>query len=635
MNIENISSEFFTGINYWGSESAINMWENFKPDSIENDFKILCGAGITHLRVFPLWSVFQPLKALYGPSDVYEYGFGEESLPDTDAGRAGVSEEACEKFEKFCALAQKYNLKLIVGLITGHMSFRTYTPPAFEGKALLSDHNVMRWQLRFVKYFVSRFKKCDAIVGWDLGNEVKNMPGAEDADTFYVWCSAIADAIKMCDGTRPVISGLDQSGIEEDASNLKDIGEMCDIHTMHPYNIFRTASDPLCTMKPVIDLAFLCNLSEDVSGLPTFIQEFGSIGYMNCSYKTEAEFYRACLLTSLAHGCHGVMWWCAFDQGQFEYAPYRWNTIGSNYGFFDKNLNPKPIVDENLRFKERLNLIPNKKLPPNTKEACVLVPRDDGGIALDTLRASYMLAKQANFDIKFGYVNDKIPDSQLYIFPSISSNKPITFAALKCVLDKVRSGATLFISADTGLIRDIPEITGVDIAYREAVNQEITVIFKDKQLPVKTEFLYKIENSRAEVLATDENGEGVFFKNKLGSGTVYFLTLPLEKYLGEKQGAFFKDNLPDYSVIYRELANNAKIERMVDCDNRFIRFTEHIIDENSRYVLAVNYNNKPESAALKLKCGYDAEAVFGTSFSGNIMNIEQNDGILFKITKNK
>lgn len=57
------------------------------------------------------------------------------------------------------------------------MSFRTYTPPAFEGKALLSDHNVMRWQLRFVKYFVSRFKKCDAIVGWDLGNEVKNMPG--------------------------------------------------------------------------------------------------------------------------------------------------------------------------------------------------------------------------------------------------------------------------------------------------------------------------------------------------------------------------------------------------------------------------------------------------------------------------
>lgn len=633
MSIKGISDEFFTGINYWSSESAINMWENFNPESIEKDFKILCDAGITHLRVFPLWSVFQPLKALYGPSDVYEYGFGEESLPDTEAGHAGVSEEACEKFEKFCALAQKYDLKLIVALITGHMSFRTYTPPAFEGKALLSDPAVMRWQLRFVKYFCSRFKKCAAIVGWDLGNEVINMPGAEDADTFYVWCSAIADAIKMCDDKRPVISGLNQSGIEKDASNLKDIGEICDIHTMHPYNIFRTASDPLCTMKPIIDLAFLCNLSEDVSGLPTFIQEFGSIGYMNCSYKTESEFYRACLLTSLAHGCHGVMWWCAFDQGHLEYAPYRWNTIGSDYGFFDKNLNPKPIVDENLRFKERLNLIKNKKLPPHIKEACVLVPRDDGGITLDTLRASYMLAKQANFDVKFVYVNDKIPDFQLYIFPSISSNKPITLAALKCVLDKVRDGATLFISADTGLIRNIPEITGVDIAYREAVNEERTVFFKGKQLPIKTEFLYKIENSRSEVIAKDENGEGVFFRNKFGSGTVYFLTLPLEKYLGKKQGAFFKNNSPDYSIIYRELANNARFERTADCDNKYIRFTEHIINENLRYVLAINYNNKPESAKLKLNDRYDAEVIFGTGFFDDAMTIEQNDGILFKIIK--
>ncbi|UKI37221.1 MAG: hypothetical protein L6V93_03290 [Clostridiales bacterium] len=96
------------------------MGKIFKPDSIENDFKILCGAGITHLRVFPLWSVFQPLKALYGPSDVYEYGFGEESLPDTDAGRAGVSEEACEKFEKILrSRSKKYNLKAYRGADNG------------------------------------------------------------------------------------------------------------------------------------------------------------------------------------------------------------------------------------------------------------------------------------------------------------------------------------------------------------------------------------------------------------------------------------------------------------------------------------------------------------------------------------
>ena len=210
-----IENAFFTGLNYWGSKNAINMWSKFDKESIENDMKLMKNVGITHLRIFPLWSVFQPLSALYGPADVYEYSFGEEPLPDTKAGRAGVSEEACEKFEIFCDLAEKYHMKLIVAMITGHMSFRTYNPPAFDGKELLSDPTVIKWQLRFVRYFVERFKSKKAIVGWDLGNETINMPGAQHKhyDAFYVWCSIISYAIKTCDQQRPVISGLDNSCI--------------------------------------------------------------------------------------------------------------------------------------------------------------------------------------------------------------------------------------------------------------------------------------------------------------------------------------------------------------------------------------------------------------------------------------
>jgi endo-1,4-beta-mannosidase len=134
--MDRFSGEFFLGINYWGSESAINMWSCFNPASIEEDMRLMQDAGVTHLRVFPLWPVFQPLHAIYGPNDVYEYAFGEEPLPDTPAGRAGVSEEACGNFERFCRIAEKYGMKLIVGLITGHMSFRTYNPPAFRASSL-------------------------------------------------------------------------------------------------------------------------------------------------------------------------------------------------------------------------------------------------------------------------------------------------------------------------------------------------------------------------------------------------------------------------------------------------------------------------------------------------------------------
>ena len=209
------------------------------------------------------------------------------------------------------------------------------------------------------------------------------------------------------------------------------------------------------------------------------------------------------------------------------------------------------------------------------KNAVILVPRDDGGITLHTLRASYMLAKQANIDINFAYVMDSIPDSPLYIFPSISSNKSITLAALEQLLDKVRSGAVLFISADTGLIRSVPEITGVDIAYREMINTERTINFKGEQLPIKTTFSFKTENSRAEILAKDETGESVFFRHKLGKGSVYFLTLPLEKHLAEMQGAFFKDDLPDYSVPFA--TENASFSRFFFC--RLVCFLQNIVDK--------------------------------------------------------
>ncbi len=633
MNREQLSEEFFTGINYWGSESAINMWENFNPESIENDLRLLRDAGITHLRVFSLWPIFQPLTALYGPDDVYEYSFGEKVLPDTPAGRAGVSEEAIEKFAVFCGIAKKYGMSVIAALITGHMSFRTYCPPAFSGKALLSDPTVLKWQVRFVKYFCERFKDEEAIVGWDLGNEPIHMPGLkENPDAFYIWCTLIADAVKSVDNIRPIISGLDNSDIERTAGNIKDISDMCDIHTTHPYHIFITASDPLATMKPILDLPFKCRISEDIGKIPTFIQEFGSIGYMNCSESTEADFYRAALMTSFAHGCHGVMWWCAFDQGHFDYAPYRWNSIGSNYGFFDKNGREKPIAQVNRAFKEELMSF-GEKLPSHSVNGTIIAPRDDGDMDYDVLRASYMLAKQANLDMGFAYACDPIPDSPLYIFPSISGNKSIPKNRLDELLGKVENGAVLFMSADAGLMRSIPEMTGVTFAYREEINAEKTICLGDMRLPIKTRFFMMPESVNADIAAVDEDGNGVLFKNKYGKGYIYYLTLPLEKYLTQKQGAFFKENRQDYAAVYREAASAAKISRTADSDNPYIRLTEHVIDENSLYIFAINYNNVPETADLKLDASYSLSVIFGHTLSGHKLTLDRNDGILIKAVR--
>lgn len=631
-----INERFFTGINYWGSESAINMWSDFNPASIEKDFQLMQNAGITILRVFPLWPVFQPLHALYDWGSIREYTFGESPLPDTEAGRAGVSEEACENFHVFCCLAEKYGMRLLVSLITGWMSGRTYNPPAFDGRDMLGDPAVIKWQLRFVKYFVSRFKDEKAIVGWDLGNETTCMPKGENwqHDTFYVWASLIADAVKTCDPTRPVCSGLDSStSVEKGHASLKTIGEMCDIHTTHPYNIFSTTSDPINTMKPILDLPFLCRMGEDIARIPTFVQEFGSIGYMNCSRKTEADFYRAALLACLTHGTHGVMWWCAFDQGHFTYAPYRWNTIGSEYGFFDRGLQEKPLVEENRRFQKLLSLLPNGKLPQHSVNGLILIPREEESSDKDLLRACYILAKQANLDMGFHYIADPIPDSPLYFIPCTRHNQSIPKIRLNELLEKVNKGAVLYLCADSELLRQIPEMTGVEIAYRERIDREKSMRILDRELPVQTAYFYKPERIDAEVIAVDENGEGVFFKHRYGKGTVFFLTLPLESCVADRNGVFSREKQPRYDLIYREVAKAAGVERVCDSDNPFIRLTEHWIDDQSLYVAAINYHNKKGMARINVAQGYRVSVIFGEGIKEGRVSLRENDGAIWKLEK--
>ena len=111
------------------------------------------------------------------------------------------------------------------------------------------------------------------------------------------------------------------------------------------------------------------------------------------------------------------------------------------------------------------------------------------------------------------------------------------------------------------------------------------------------------------------------------------MTLPLESYLANKHGAFFKDEQPPYDLVYRELAKCAGVVRICDSDNPYIRLTEHTIDENSLYVVAVNYSNKEQTAKLSTESGYKIFTVFGEQLCGDTLTLKENDGIILRLEK--
>ncbi len=64
------------GANYWASHAATRMWREWDARAVEDDLRVLAGAGIRLLRVFPNWADFQPIHACFLSGDnsrkVYE-----------------------------------------------------------------------------------------------------------------------------------------------------------------------------------------------------------------------------------------------------------------------------------------------------------------------------------------------------------------------------------------------------------------------------------------------------------------------------------------------------------------------------------------------------------------------------------
>lgn len=630
-------NHFFVGINYWDSKNAIKMWEFFDEEVIRNDLKKIKECGITVLRVFPLWSLFQPLSALNSPNGVYEYAIGGERLPDTDAGKAGVSEEMCNRFARFCEIAKEFDLKLIVALLTGQMSFGLFVPPALARLNPITDAEAVRWEIRYIKYFVNRFKCYKSIVAWNPGNEVCALApsGSVTKNQFFVWCNTIADAIKSSDNKRPIISGMPASNIENGIGNYKDIGEVFDINTAHVYNIFDTPYDSVNSIRSVFDSVFKCKISEGISKKPAFLEEFGATGYQNCSPKSEAEYYRASLFACLSNDCHGLMYWCAFDQGKYDYAPYDWNTIGSNYGFFDKDGNPKPIVREQLKFNEILSKLPTD-FPKQKEDSVILLPRDDVPNILSKARTSYILALQAGLHPTFSYALDEIPDSQIYIFPSLASLKTITKYRWDSLLEKVYNGSILYISLQSALFRDLSEIMGIEFEERFFELKTDAIKLDDIEYPITYDCQHQIINHDSFIIATSDGGEPVYFKRNYGKGAIYLLTLPIETYLSTRHKEFNDYNLPDYSEFYKKFANDITINNIVSTNDRYLLTTQHFSKENEVYVTVVNYGRKFIESKIQINPQFHVAEYYGGNYTSenNQVSLDANDGMIFKLVRN-
>ena len=464
------------GCNYWASNAGINMWEDWDPEVIDHDFELLSEFGISILRVFPIWPIFQNLEPVYGGAGMLLKIHG------------GIDDEAMLKFAYLVECAEKYGIELIVSLINGWMSGRLYVPTPFYNRNVLTDPEAIRYQVSFINNFVTKFKHRKEISAWDLGNECNVMGEIESPSQAWLWMNTISNAIRVADGSRPVYAGM--HGLTVDGLwRISDVARCCDVLTTHPYPLFtpHCGKDSLGEGRSIYHAVAESRFYSDLSGKPCIIEELGSLGPNVASDEKTAGYLQKVLELANKEGIKEVLWWCAFDQ-PFDYPPYDSIALERELGLFTADCRPKPAAFVIKDYKAP------EEQTKQTDAVCLLTEGQDHWL---TAYGSYILAQKAGLTIKFSYAEDAIPEADMYFFPCIKGYNVISRKNWEILKSRVESGAIMYISYDGGFLSEFEQVTGISIEGRRGNNINF-------------------------------NTSKTISKNSFGKGKVIFCSVPIE-----------------------------------------------------------------------------------------------------------
>lgn len=591
--------DFILGCNYWASHAGTEMWINWNPGEVEDDLKVLSQNGIHYLRVFPNWRDFQPVMPLYTEKGaLYEYRMENGKISDNPEY---LDEEMMNHFREFCELAAKYDLKLIVGLLTGWMSGRLFIPSALYGKDIFTNPLALLLGQKFIRGFISRMKDHPAIYAWDLGNECNCMGDTASADIAENWTMIISNAIRSADPGRKIISGMHSLKLNE-GFTIKGQAENTDILTTHPYPLWipHCSLDKMRSIRPLLHATAETTLYSSVGHKPCLVEELGTMGPMICDEQAAADFMRVNLFSNWAAGAPGVMWWCAHDQTHLTTAPYSWNMCERELGLLTPQKEGSPALLEMKRFGEWLTES-GISLAESKKDAVCLLTKDQDHWGVGYM--SYILAKQAGLNIVFHDANEKIPDSDTYLLPSITGTHVMPMERYQELRQKVSAGSTLYISNQDAFLTEFEELTGMHILDSAFPENGDYLILDGVRLPFQQRKHLDLIPSGADILATDTQNRPVLSVNRFQNGAVYYLNFPLEQMLLSKSNAFDLS----YELIYQKIFKAQTENSLVKTDCSYIGITEHLGKQT--YAVLVNYSADRQQTSLKLAEGWQIRKV--------------------------
>lgn len=626
---------FFIGCNYWAKNAGMYMWSDWNRGIVEKELAALAANGVTVMRVFPLWSEFQPLTGdCFAGGGYRSFRFRDNrDLPNPD----GVDPVMMSRFRELCDIADKNGISLIVGIVTGWMSGRQFVPPVFENRNVLSDHEAVMWQTKFVKRFVREMKDHRAIVAWDFGNECNCMGamGEGNKAMFYNWMDHIGMAIRSEDATRPVVSGMHGlSTCEHAGQPIRLNAELSDVLCTHPYQFYvpGCGKEAFNTMRTELHPTAESLLYRDLGGKPCFIEEIGNLGTSCTSDERTAAGMRSTMFSAWANDLKGCLWWCNSDQETLEFPPYTLTPCERELGMLRQDLSPKPVMLEMKAFQDFRKSLPFAKLPKAKTDAVIVVPeKEDGWIAAF---GAYLLAKQAGINPSFAGAEHELPESAFYIVVSTATDSGYTYTAQKRIYEKAKAGASVLLvySGETRFTH-LREHAGVKVDFCTLSPCERTFALSahpERRMSVWDKSTCRLMDGEAEILARTADGEPAFTRFKSGKGIILVCNAPIDRQAVGRTDVLTGERIQPYYLVFGEAAKIAGVGHVVEKgDCSFVGITEHPAADGRTVVMAINF--EPREIVCPIAVKGRISRVWRGDVNDRAVSLPANEAALFEV----
>ncbi|MFI9723408.1 glycosyl hydrolase [Streptomyces sp. NPDC052396] len=292
------------GVNYTPSRGWFHHWLDFDLDDIRADLDSIAGLGLDHIRVFPLWPLFQPNRTLIRP-------------------------RALEQLGRLVDAAAERGLDVGVDGLQGHLSSFDFIPSwttTWHRRDLFTDPEVIDGQECYLTALGKALAGRPNFLGLGVGNEVNQFSGdphpAPDRITQEQAGHWLRRMLAACERGAP---GLPHVHASYDVAwydgrhpftpaHSARLGAMTAVHSW----VFNGTAQRYGPQGAATELhaAYLIELSKawaDDPDRPVWLQEVGAPA-PHIPPERAVAFTRATLANAAdCPGLWGITWWCSHD----------------------------------------------------------------------------------------------------------------------------------------------------------------------------------------------------------------------------------------------------------------------------------------------------------------------------------